>query len=261
VSSKPGTIEAVVLGSGTSNGIPMLGYQYPPGYLDNPKNHRTRSSFLLKGPEGNLLVDCPPEMRLQLTGQKIESIEAVLLTHTHADHVMGMDDLRSLTMRSGRSMPVYSLPQYLDDVRRIFPYAFQQFPEGVFVPRFDLRDAPDVLEVGGMTVRIFRVVHGTLPVLAVRVGDLAYITDVSEIPAEAVGLLHGLRTLVLGCIRYRPHPNHFHLEKAIEVARSLGAGRTIFTHLGHDFDHDVTNAELPAGFELSFDGMAVEVTP
>jgi phosphoribosyl 1,2-cyclic phosphate phosphodiesterase len=252
-------VEAIVLGSGTSNGVPMLGVQYPPEYLANPKNHRTRPSILLLGPAGNLLVDCTPELRIQVTREHIYEIEAVLITHTHADHVMGMDDLRSITLRTKRDMPVYTLPQYQEDIRRIFPYAFAEFPVGVEVPRFDLRDVPQRLNVGGMEIDIFQVWHGKTPVLALRTGGFAYLTDVSEIPEEALTHLKGLDTLILDAVRKRPHPNHFHYEKAIQVAKEIGARQTYFTHLSHDYDHDLTNAELPFGIELAFDGMRIPI--
>ena len=235
----------------------MLGVEYPPGFLDNPKNHRTRASLMLRGPEGNLLVDCAPEMRLQVTGQGITRVDAVLITHSHADHVMGMDDLRSVCIVTGRSMPVYALPRYQEDIRRIFPYAFTPGDPGVAVPRFDLFDVPEVLRVGGLEIRTFQVWHGKVPVIGLRVNDFAYITDVSEIPPEAEAHLHGLETLVLDAVRLRPHPNHFHLDRAIEVARALAPRRTLFTHLGHDYDHDRTNAELPEGMELAYDALRV----
>ncbi|MCB8932155.1 MAG: MBL fold metallo-hydrolase [Fimbriimonadaceae bacterium] len=248
---------AVILGSGTSNGVPMLGVEYPEAYLAEPKNHRSRCSLLLEGEGGNVLVDCPPELRLQLLREHVRMVDAVILTHTHADHVMGMDDLRSFCIVGKRDMPIYTLPRYQQDIRRIFAYAFEPLQADVEVPRFDLRDAPLVLHACGFEIELFCVVHGPWPVLALRVGDFAYVTDVGEIPPEAEAHLQGLETLVLDAVRKRPHPNHFHFEKAIEVAQRLAARKTYFTHLSHDYDHHATNAILPDGIELAYDGLRI----
>ncbi len=237
----------------------MLGMEYPPEYLANPKNHRTRSSVMLCGPTGNLLVDCTPEMRLQVTREGITEIEAVLITHSHADHVMGMDDLRSICVRTRQPMPVYALPQYQEDIKRIYSYAFPEFPPGVEVPKFDLRDVPPVLEVGGLRVETFLVKHGSIPVVAFRVGKFAYITDVSEIPVEEEARLKDLDVLVLDAVRYKPHVNHFHYAKALEVIERLAPRTAFLTHLGHDYDHDKTNAELPEGVELAYDGLRINL--
>ncbi len=250
----------VVLGSGTSNGIPMLGFHYPPGFLDHPKNHRTRCSIALLGPTGNLLVDCSPELRLQMTREGIFSVEAVLLTHTHADHIMGMDDLRSLCILQHRPMPIYTYPSYQADVRRIFPYAFEPFPPGVEVPKFDLYDVPAVLSVGGMDVQTFQVWHGpTTPVIGLRCNDFAYVTDVKEIPPKADALLQGLDVLILDAVRLKAHPNHLNLEEALAKIADLKPRRTFLTHLSHDYDHDVTNAHLPEGVELAWDGLRISI--
>lgn len=237
----------------------MLGHEYPAGYLDNPKNWRTRSSIVIRGPEGNLLVDCAPELRLQMARERLYDVDAVLITHTHADHVMGMDDLRSICIKTRRPVNVYTLPRYQDDIRRIYQYAFQPFPEGVFVPRFDLHDALPEIDVCGMRVKTFVVDHGKTPVIGLRVGGFAYITDVSRIPDEARAELEGLDTLFVDAVRRAPHPNHFHLDKAIEVAQEIGAQATYLTHLGHDYDHDVTSAELPPRIFLAYDGLRVPI--
>jgi phosphoribosyl 1,2-cyclic phosphate phosphodiesterase len=251
---------AIVLGSGTSNGVPTLGVDYKPEFLANPKNHRTRPSLLLMGPTGNLLVDCAPEMRLQLLRENIKMVEAVLITHTHADHIMGMDDLRSFCLRSKQDMPVYAGPEAQNDIKRIFPYAFEDHVPGIEVPRYDLRDVPETLTVGGMPIQTMWVQHGKMSVVAIRLGGFAYVTDVSEIPPPAWAKLQGLSTLILDGVRYKPHPNHFHYDKAIEVAQALGATKTYLTHLSHDYDHDVTNAELPPEIELAYDGLKIPLT-
>lgn len=248
---------AIVLGSGTSNGVPMLGATYPPEFLAEPKNHRTRCSLLLVGPEGNVLVDCTPEMRLQLTRESVTDLDAVLITHTHADHVMGMDDLRSICMLRQKELPIYASPESQVDIRRIYPYAFKQAPEGLVFPRFQLLDVPPIVQAGGLDIETLWVEHGSLMCMAVRVGDFAYVTDVSAIPPDAWDRLQGLETLVLDAVRERPHPNHFHRAKAIDVAQQLGATTTFFTHLSDEYDHYAAEADLPPGIKLAYDGLRI----
>ena len=251
------TPHAVVLGSGTSNGVPTPGKAYPAEFLANPKNHRTRPSIVLCGPGGNVLVDCGPELRLQLLREGIGMVDACIVTHTHADHIMGMDDLRTFSKRLGRPLPVYTAPRYQEDIRRLFAYAFDEPQPEVWVPRFDLLDVPEVLELCGLSINTFWVDHGPVPVLGLRVNGFAYITDVSNIPAGAMAKLGGLDSLILDAVRIRPHPHHFHLERAIEVAQQIGARQTYFTHLSDDYDHDRTEAELPAGIGLAYDGLKI----
>ncbi len=250
---------AVILGSGTSNGVPTLGRDYSAEFLANPKNHRTRPSCLLAGPTGNVLIDCSPEMRLQLLREGISDIEATLITHSHADHVMGMDDLRAFCLKYERAMPVYTSPRYQNDIRRIFDYAFREFPPGIWVPRLDLHDVPPNLRLGGMDITTFWVDHGPIPCLGVRVGGFAYLTDVSRIPDGVWPLLLDLDVLVLDGLRRRPHPNHFHLEQALATAEALGPRLTYLTHLSDDYDHDVTEAELPAAIRLAYDGLRIPI--
>ncbi|MBL8087121.1 MAG: MBL fold metallo-hydrolase [Chthonomonas sp.] len=253
-------VEAVILGSGTSNGVPTLGVEYSAEFLAKPKNHRTRSSLLLRGPEGNLLVDCSPEMRLQLLREDVSQVDAVIITHTHADHIMGMDDLRAFVLKTGRDMPVYAYPEHQVDIRRVFAYAFAELPPGIEVPRFELMDLPPVLKTCGMEVQSFRVRHGATEVAALKVNRFGYITDVSEIPAEVWPHFCDLDTLVIDAVRRRPHPNHLHFARAIEVAEQLGAKMTYFTHLSHDYDHDITERdELPPTIRLAFDGLRIDI--
>lgn len=252
-------IEAIVLGSGTSSGVPILGVDYSESFLSNPKNHRTRSSLLLKGPEGNVLIDAGPDMRMQLLRENIKNIDAVIITHTHADHVMGLDDLRAFTITTKKPMPLYTSVDYQNQIKRIFEYAFIDNHTGVSTPKFDLRDTGDHMNICGIEMEIMWLIHGRSPVLGVRVNNFAYLTDVSEIPEHAWNRLQNLDILVLDAVRSKPHPNHFHLEKAIEVARELGAKKTYFTHLSDEYDHDVTNSQLPDGFELAYDGLRINI--
>ena len=248
---------ATILGSGTSNGVPSLGKEYPAAYLADPRNHRLRSALLLRGPTGNVLIDCGPDIRTQLLRADCLDLECVLVTHGHADHLMGMDDLRAFCLKYQKPMLVYANRATQEDIRRIYPYAFAAFPDGIFVPRFDVQDAPESFEAGGLTIEVFPVEHGPLECLAVQVGKFAYLTDVSRIPDASMDRLRGLDTLVLDAVRIKPHPNHFHFDKAVEVALELGARTTYLTHLCDDYDHAETEALLPPQIKLAYDGLNI----
>lgn len=251
--------EIVVLGTGTSNGVPMLGKVYDEAYLSEPKNHRTRSSILARGPSGNLLVDCSPEMRLQMLRERQHEVEAVVITHTHADHIMGMDDLRSLCVLSGKAMPVYTLPEHMEEIRRVFPYAFREYPPEIQVPRFDLIEIPSLLKVGGMEIHTFVVPHGTTRVVGLRINGFVYLTDVSSIPAEVERFLEDVDTLILDAVRYKPHPNHLNFEQAMGVVEKFRPRLTYFTHLSDDYDFYPMEASLPSHIRLAYDGLRLTV--
>ncbi len=251
--------QVIVLGSGTSSGVPIVGVDYPPQYLANPKNWRTRPSILIEGPGGKVLVDCAPDLRTQLLRENIKDIAATIITHSHADHIMGMDDLRPFCIKNKTPMPIYANSETQEDIKRIFPYAFADFPPGIEVPRFDLLTPGSELNLVGLKIRVMTVMHGPMPVLALRINDFGYVTDVSEIPKEAWDQLQDLDTLILDAVRIKPHPNHFHFDRAIEVAQQLNANQTYFNHLSHDYDHDKTNSELPKGIALSYDGQRISI--
>lgn len=236
----------------------MLGIHYSDEFLANPKNHRTRSSCVLQGPSGNFLIDCSPELRLQLVREKIFDVDEVLITHTHADHVMGMDDLRSFCIVGQKSIPVSTIPRYQEDIRRIFPYAFAEVPPGVWVPRFDLKDVAPTIEACGLSIRTFQVQHGKYPVTGIRVNDFAYITDVNMIPPPAMEMLSGLETLVIDAVRHEPHPNHFHFEASMEVIAELQPKMAYLTHLSHEYDHDKYETGLPPNVRLAYDGLRID---
>ncbi len=249
-------IKAKILGCGTSHGVPMVACFCPVCQSPDPRNHRTRCSLLLESPESTLLVDAPPELRLQLTREQVRKVDAVLITHSHADHVMGLDDIRRFNELMGKPMPLFAQPSVLDDIQRIFRYAFvPPSQEGGGLPSYELHPVPEILSLPGMEVKIFEVLHGRLPVLGLRVGNFAYITDVSEIPEKARRALEGVEVLVLDATREAPHPSHFHRERAVEVAQALGARQTFLTHLSHDYDYETSRRALPPGIDLCYDGL------
>jgi phosphoribosyl 1,2-cyclic phosphate phosphodiesterase len=253
--------QLVFLGTGTSHGVPVIGCPCPVCTSANPKNQRMRCAAVLVLPQGNLLVDTPPDLRTQLLREGIGRIHAVLYTHEHADHLFGLDDLRIFAHYLDRDLPVYCDQHVEERIRRIFDYAFdpitREYPAGG-VPRLEVRRvATEPVEVLGSPVVPIPLRHGRYPVLGFRFGNLAYCTDTNGIPSSSMSLLEGLDVLVLDCLRHTPHPTHFSLGEAIAMAQQIGARRTLFTHLCHDLEHEATNAVLPPGIEVAYDGMRV----
>ena len=257
--------QLVFLGTGTSHGVPMIGCGCATCRHPNPRNRRSRCSVVLGLPEGNLLIDTPPDMRSQLLREQIGVIHAVLYTHEHADHLFGLDDLRIFAHYLGHDVPIYGDAVVQERIRRAFDYAFdpatRAYPAGG-VPRLDLQPIDGrPLKLLGARVIPVALRHGRFRVWGYRVGNVAYCTDTNEIPEQSVPLLEGLDVLILDALRRRPHATHFSLEEAIETARRLAPKRTLFTHMCHDLEHEATNAELPPGMELAHDGLKIPLTP
>jgi phosphoribosyl 1,2-cyclic phosphate phosphodiesterase len=247
------------LGTGTSHGVPVIGCGCGVCTSEDPRNRRTRCSVVLGLPEGNLLVDTTPDLRMQLLREQIGMIHAVAYTHDHADHLFGLDDLRVFAHYLGRDLPIFCTEEVERRIRRAFDYAFdpvaRAYPAGG-VPRLVFRRIGEgPLEVLGAQVVPVPLKHGRFDVLGYRVGNVAYCTDVNGIPEQSMSLLAGLDVLVLDALRRRPHATHFSLEEAIAVAEQIGARRTLFTHMCHDLEHATTNDELPPGTELAYDGL------
>jgi phosphoribosyl 1,2-cyclic phosphate phosphodiesterase len=256
-------MKVTVLGSGTSHGVPMIGCDCAVCTSPDPRNRRLRPSILVTADDGaNVLVDTPPEMRLAFLENRVRRLDAILFTHSHADHVFGLDDVRTFNYRTGAAMPVYAEPSVLADLRRIYAYIFQPTQAGGGKPQVDLREIGpgNALALHGLDILPLRVCHGRLPVLAFKFGPrFAYVTDVSVIPPETWPHLEGLDLLMLDAVRRDPHETHFHLDAALETIALLQPKRTLLTHLSHDYDYARTNAELPPGVELAYDGQTVEL--
>lgn len=256
-------MKLTVLGSGTSHGVPMIGCRCAVCTSPDPRNKRFRPSILVTTDDGaNILVDTPPEMRLAFIHNDVARLDAILYTHSHADHIFGLDDVRTFNYRSGVAMPVYAEASVLDDVRRIYSYIFKVTQAGGGKPQVVL----ETLTPGGpltlhdVNILPLRVFHGKLPILAFKFGPrFAYVTDVSLIPPETWPHLENLDLLMLDAVRREPHETHFHLAASLEVIARLRPRRTLLTHLSHDYDHAETNAQLPPGVELAYDGQVVEI--
>ena len=253
----------IVLGSGTSVGVPALGCGCPVCTSDDPRNSRLRSSVILGLPQGNLLIDTTPDLRTQLLREKIGIVHAVAYTHYHADHLFGLDDVRLFPLYLGHPLPLYCDDEVEARIRNSFDYAFTGLePTHIgATPQLTFsRIGTAPFEVLGARVTPIPLVHGRFRVLGFRVGNVAYCTDTNGIPETSWPLLSGLDTLILDALRNRPHPTHFSLEEAIEAARRIGARQTYFTHMAHELDHAQTEAALPPGMTLAYDGLRIPLT-
>lgn len=252
------------LGTGTSFGVPQVGCDCAVCCSEDVRDRRARSAALIQDGNGTILIDTPPELRLQLLAAGVRQIDAVVYTHEHADHVNGIDDLRMFSVLGRRPLPVYGPPETLDRIRTGFGYIFDDRPPfpGTSKPALELRplDPGRPAVIAGLPVLPLAFEHGNLRVYGYRVGRLAYLTDVKRVaPPERAELL-GLDVLAINALWWRPHPTHLSIEEAIATARDLGAARTYLTHLTHETGHADLLARLPAGVMPAYDGLSVEVT-
>lgn len=253
-------LNITILGTGTSHGIPVIGCECPVCNSTDPRNHRYRCSALLRYQGRSVLIDTATELRLQAIRAGMRDLDALLFTHSHADHVGGLDDVRVFSERRGAPIPVFGDQDCLEDIRRRFAYIFTEtLQRGGGKPRLELTPIRGPFDLLGLPVQPVPVFHGLLPVLGYRFGPLAYVTDCNRIPRESMGMLRGLDVLVLDALRHRPHSTHFTVAEALGVIEDLRPARAYLTHMTHDLDHEATNAELPPGVELAYDGLSLEV--
>src|SRR5919112_246418 len=248
------------LGTGTSFGVPQIGCDCAVCRSTDPRDKRTRSGAVLEADGSTILIDTPPELRLQLIAAGVSRIDAVVYTHEHADHINGIDDLRVFSVRQRTPLPIYGPAETLARLRSSFNYIFDDAVhpyEGTSKPRLTLHPAePDQLvRIAGIDVLPLSFKHGHLRVFGYRFGKLAYITDIKEILESERRQLRDLDVLVLNALWWRPHPTHLSISEAIETARDLGARRTYLTHLTHETGHSELEAQLPGGVFPAYDGL------
>lgn len=255
------------LGTGTSFGVPVVGCSCDVCTSGDPRDRRTRHAALIESDDRSrrVLVDTPPELRQQLLGAAINRIDAVWFTHDHADHTHGIDDLRVFSVRLHQRVPAFADPVTATSLRRKFSYIFDpdyRPPEGTTRPEIELRafDPREPVDVAGFAFLPLELPHGDMNVYGFRVGPVGYVTDAKLIPRAARDALQGVRLLVLNALWHgNPHPTHFNVEEAVEVAREIGAERTFLTHLTHRLRHDRLSAALPPDIRPAHDGLEVDV--
>jgi len=252
-------VKVTFMGTGTSVGVPAIGCRCDVCRSSDPRNRRTRTSALLDFGDRRLLIDASIDLRHQALREDLDALDAVLITHGHADHVFGLDDLRMFNFRQQRPMPVYASAATLEDLRRTFWYVFAHTTAGSSRPQLTLHEVTGPFEVEGIKVLPFTIIHGAMPILGYRLGRFAYITDGSLVPEQTLPLLADLDVLVINALRRKPHPTHFHLQEALAEIERIRPRRAFLTHISHDFDHASLLGELPDGVRPAHDGLTLEV--
>ena len=248
-----------VLGSGTSMGVPTIGCDCAVCRSPDPRDRRTRPSVMVSYNGRHVMIDSTPDFREQALREKITQLDAVLYTHTHADHILGIDDLRPLTYhhKPGK-LPLYATPRGCEFLRNMFRYIFEAEYKFGGLPQVDLQPIEGAVKLFGARFEPLTVIHGEVPILGFRFGSAAYLTDHSEVPAETREKLHDLDILFLDALRYKPHPTHSTVGQSLKIVEEVKPKRAFFTHICHDLPHEATNGTLPPGVRLAFDGMKLE---
>jgi phosphoribosyl 1,2-cyclic phosphate phosphodiesterase len=251
----------LVLGTGTSHGVPMIGCECDTCRSTDPHDRRSRASIYIQITDGpSVLVDTTPDLRMQALAYGLKRVDAIVYTHSHADHIMGLDEVRRFNVLQKSAIPCYADARTLDDLRRIYSYVFNpETPRGGGIPQVVTARVMGEFCVGAATFVPVPLLHGSRTILGYRIGSFAYMTDCSEIPDASWPLLEGVRTVILDALRHKPHATHLSLDQALAVIERLKPERALFTHMSHDLPHAATCARLPAGVQLAYDGLTFEI--
>ncbi len=253
-------MKITVLGSGTSQGVPVIACPCPVCASPHEKDKRLRASILLETDSTSLVVDAGPDFRQQMLRAGVKKLDAILITHSHKDHIAGLDDVRSFNYLSGKPMPIYASQRDQDEIRKEFSYAFSENPYPG-VPEYELRQlSTNPFRQGDIAIQPIPLLHMHLKVYGFRFENFAYLTDVNHIPDESFELLEGVEIIIIDALRKTPHLSHFNLKQAIDVARQLQVKQAFFTHISHLMGfHDKVQAELPKNMYLAWDGLSLKV--
>jgi phosphoribosyl 1,2-cyclic phosphate phosphodiesterase len=253
------SLKLTVLGSGTSMGVPTLGCHCVVCESSDPHDKRTRPSVLLTYGGRNVVIDTTPDFRYQAMRAHIDRLDAVIYTHAHADHILGLDDIRPFNLKQKGVVPLYASPETLTLLRRQFSYIFDEAPAESTVPLVELHAIDGPFDLFGAKIIPVPAMHGSQPVLGFRIGGMAYLTDFSRVPESSKALLQNLDHFILDALRYVPHPTHSTVEQSLALVRELKPKHAWFTHICHDLGHAEANARLPKNVRLAYDGLEFEV--
>lgn len=249
------------LGTGTSRGVPQLGCRCPVCRSADPRNKRLRSAALLRTGGRLIMIDVGPDFRQQGLREDLDHLDAIFITHEHYDHIGGMDDVRAFSNHH-HTFPIFALPRVIEALHRVMPYSFgpKKYPGSPTLELHPLTPGEPVADDRYADVLPFTVLHGQLPILGYRIGDLAYITDCKTLPEESYEILRGVRTLVINALRIREHPSHLSFDEALQVIRRIGPEQTYLTHIDHDFGtHEQICALCPPGIAPAYDGLTIDL--
>ena len=260
MSGSPGPIRITVLGSGTSSGVPTIGCRCKVCASEDPRDKRLRPSILVRYGGRNIVIDTTPDFRQQALQSKMERLDAILYTHAHADHILGLDDVRPFNFMQRENIPIYASEESMATIRRVFAYIFEPGDTQSSIPRIDARlYGPDPIHLFGVDFVPVRLSHGRGTTYGFRFASAAYLTDHSEIPEESIPHLQDLDVLFLDALRHKPHPTHTTLERAVQWVEQLKPKRAYFTHMCHDLGHARTESLLPENVHLAYDGLELEL--
>lgn len=254
-------IKITFLGTGTSQGIPVIGSDHPVSFSDDLKDKRLRSSILIEYKDFNFVIDCGPDFRQQMLKTNCRKLDAIIFTHEHADHTTGIDDVRPYFFRQGK-IPIYLHERVLNSLHNRFAYIFDPKQKYPGAPDFEVNliTKENDFQILGLNITPIEAVHYKLPVLGFRLGKFAYLTDVKTISDKEMLKLNGLDTLVINALRYESHPSHLNIEEALEIIDQVKPKQTFFTHISHNMGfHEEVCSSLPKSVSLAFDGLVLEV--